>query len=278
MIANCIIIGSQKAGTTSLFNYLAKQEHVFGPRIKECDFFSNFANEALRENLKYAGKQDAGFTLGQYEALYMNAADSAVRLDASPSYMWCDGVPEMIQRYSPDALIVGIIREPISRIRSAYKHNIRRGLEDILDINEAIMAEERRWQSGDYKLTHLYCRRSEYLSQLKRYYSLFGADRVKVFTFDEFVGSPGAVVGSILQAYSLDITDEQCLKESYNSASASVGLLRQVKARVRAMLEPKVPVANYDMKPEVIDYIREQTNPHFEELSALTGCDLLSWK
>lgn len=277
MIANCIIIGSQKAGTTSLFNYLAKQKHVFGPAIKECDFFSNAANEGLRDNLKYAGKKDAGFTLDQYEALYANTQDFTVRLDASPSYMWCDGVPELIQRLSPDALIVGIIREPVSRIRSAYKHNIRRGLEDILDINEAIMAEERRWQSGDYKLTHLYCRRSEYLSQLKRYYALFGEDRVKIFTFDEFVASPGTAVSSILQAYGLGITDAGCLKESYNSASASVGLLRQLKAHIRAMLEPKVPVANYEIKADVIDYIKEQTNPRFEELSALTGCDLSSW-
>lgn len=38
-----------------------------------------------------------------------------------------------------------------------------------------------------------------------------------------------------------------------------------------------MPVANYEIKAEVIDYIREQTNPNFEELSALTGCDLSSW-
>ncbi len=109
------IVGAQKAGTTSLYKYLAQHPDVFMPRVKEIHYFAeeryykkgeNYFNQFYEE---YAGEKLKG---GAYVHLF--SATEA---------------PKRIYEYNKDAKILIMLRNPIDRAYSAYHFALKNGWE-----------------------------------------------------------------------------------------------------------------------------------------------------
>ena len=111
MLPNVIIAGPQKAGTTSLFRYLAAHPEVCHSSKKEIDFF-----------LKYPDKADADATR-KYESYFTHCSTShQIRLEASPQYMMLGGkVAKRMHRLLPHIKLIFILREPVSALLSYIK-------------------------------------------------------------------------------------------------------------------------------------------------------------
>jgi hypothetical protein len=117
-IANVLLAGAQKAGTTALFYYL-KDDGVCTPlprsdklyTHKEAHYFDHYYNQGI----------------SYYTALYQhcNDKDTSIRLDATPSYM--AQAERIHETYSNDGdiKILLILREPVSREISWYHHMLR---------------------------------------------------------------------------------------------------------------------------------------------------------
>jgi hypothetical protein len=151
-----IIIGAMKAGTTSLWRYLSEHPDVFMAEEKEPDFF-------VEEKTWGRGR-------GWYESLFADGEASVARGEASTSYTkhpFFAGVPERMVSVVPDVRLVYVLRHPVERIVSQYRHALRAGwekvtLERALDTNPQ------------------YVDISSYASQLERYAGLF--DRANILT------------------------------------------------------------------------------------------------
>ncbi len=107
---NLIVVGAQKAGTTSLYQYLSYHPDIDVPITKETDYFTSLGNRSPSRD------EYLRFFPTRYGR---NARFSSV--DISPTYL-LDAANTSNRIYSlyPTAKIVAILREPISRAISSW--------------------------------------------------------------------------------------------------------------------------------------------------------------
>lgn len=109
-LANFIIGGTEKAGTTSVFDYLCAHPQVCGSSKKETDFFSDGFMGDLRQDAEcYAG-------------YFSRCVDGVpVLMEASPGYLGqAAAVAPRMRALIPEVKILFILRNPIDRFYSSY--------------------------------------------------------------------------------------------------------------------------------------------------------------
>jgi hypothetical protein len=132
-----IIVGAQKAGTTSLFRYLSGHPHVHPASRKEIGFFNN----RLERNLSwYRGHFPSKFQK-HYEQIALNRP--FLTGEADPAYILDPYAIEAIHDILPDVKIILLLRNPVDRSYSHYQHTRRLGLEN-LTFDQALECEDDR--------------------------------------------------------------------------------------------------------------------------------------
>jgi hypothetical protein len=111
-----VIIGAQKAGTTTLFKYLAEHPQLYMLPEKEAPFFSR---------PEYETKGWEWFI----EEYFGAAPPDRMWGKATPQYMCDPRVPTRLHATLPDARLIAILRDPVSRAVSHYRMLVRRGIE-----------------------------------------------------------------------------------------------------------------------------------------------------
>ena len=156
-----LVVGAMKAGTTSLWAYLRRHPDIWMPEEKELDFF--------------VAEKRWGLGLGWYREQFDGADGAAAIGEASTNYAkhpLFAGVPERITATLPDVRIVYVVRHPIDRIVSHYRHAIGAGWEK-RPIARAVAADPQ------------YLDVSRYAMQLERYLDHVDRERVLVVFSDE---------------------------------------------------------------------------------------------
>ena len=194
-----IIIGAQKAGTTSLFEYLRRHPAIYMPPEKEAPFFSR--DERFAKGWKwYAGEY---FGRAPAEKLWGKA---------TPHYMTDHYVPARIHELMPRVKLIAILRNPVDRAFSHYRMALSRGYEKrTFDeaISELIQEESLGYSRSlrnvrKEKETHCYVAWGEYARILQGYRQFFDKDRVLVAFTEKLDKEPHGVINSILQFLNLD--------------------------------------------------------------------------
>lgn len=182
-----LIIGAQKSGTTSLFNYLNQHPGVIIPDVKEVHFF------------------DLNFDKGMnwyYE--YFNSHVSAEILmgEATPYYLFHPCVPERVFTYLPQIKLIVLLRNPVDRAYAQYYHQIKNGSENIPEFMEAISLERERLENAERQLLngtinyhfshqhHSYISRSLYSSQIMRWLKFFPKSQFLFIKSESFFSNP----------------------------------------------------------------------------------------
>ncbi len=98
MMPNLVVVGVQKARTTSLYYYLKQHPQVYMSRRKEPHFF-----EIMHSNFRRPGRRSTPVTnLGDYRALSEGGSDEKVIGEASASYLYGPKAPIPIKSSVPD--------------------------------------------------------------------------------------------------------------------------------------------------------------------------------
>ena len=114
---NFVIIGAAKAGTTSLYDYLAQHPQIYMPG-KETNFF-------CQGNLKkYSCQTDSiKFSIvDKYKTLFKGVSNEIVIGEVCPAYMHEPEIAERIFSYIPHAKIIAILRHPVDRAYPNFLH------------------------------------------------------------------------------------------------------------------------------------------------------------
>lgn len=116
-----IIAGTEKAGTTSLFEYLGQHPDITTSRRKETDYFRR-----------------KSCALGDYLDNFRVTNESNLLVEASPAYLGlADSVFPRIKKVVPTAKIVVLLRDPIQRLRSSYLfHRSQQKLPSTLSLDD----------------------------------------------------------------------------------------------------------------------------------------------
>ena len=184
-----LVIGAQKAGTTSLWRYLEDNPRIRMPPGKESPFFSEPAYDDGPRDYMRALFKDAphGAKLGTVTPTYMLGANGV-------------GVPEIARRIhetAPAVRLIALLRDPVARAHSAYRMAVRasgetRSFRDAVRelLREAELASARREPTP----TNSYVIGGEYGRILSAYRELFGREQILVELSEELERAPGGVV------------------------------------------------------------------------------------
>jgi len=189
-LPNLIIAGVNKAGTTSLFSYLAQHPQIGASAVKEtCHFLP----------LRY-GEPMPG--IESYHTQFTRVADMPVRMESTPGYFF--GGQSLINglhtAIGEDLKIVLIFREPVGRLVSFF--NFKKSTLELpadmplgtyldrcrsMSLDDLGERENNRWfglEGGKY---------ADYLSP---WVQAFG-DRLKVVFLDDLRADPRGVLGEL---------------------------------------------------------------------------------
>ncbi len=113
-LANFIIAGTEKAGTTSVFTYLSAHPSVCGSVVKETDFFRN----------SYTGNHQKD--IDKYATFFERCTPiSRIVMEASPGYLGsAEQVAIRIHELIPHTKLLFILRNPIDRLYSSFNFHI----------------------------------------------------------------------------------------------------------------------------------------------------------
>jgi hypothetical protein len=277
------VVGAARAGTTSLHHYLSLHPEIQMSATKEPHFFAGPAGE-----LPFGTPRVD--SLADYRALFDPRV--SVRGEASPSYAAYPrrlGVPGRIRDLVPDARIVYLVRDPIERTVSHYRHRVaaegeRRGLTDAL---------------GDLDPANVYVCASRYATQLEQYLAHFPAPRIlvveqgelrraraetlrRIFAFLD-VASDFASAGFALEYRGSDAGRRYPrwyratlrIGEKTPLALVPTPVRRRLRAGVESAVLPALPevVIEEELRARLLTVLR----PEAERFRALTGLDTTTW-
>jgi hypothetical protein len=198
------MIGAPKCGTTALYTYLSRHEHVFMPWIKEPHYF---ATELAKSRVRPINKLDEYLGLfGQCTRQHKVAGEGSVFYLASPNAI------QNIHRFNGKAKIIIMVRNPVDMFASLHSQLYFTLDEDHKDIEAAWRAQVARTRGHDIPKTCripgiLQYRRTCSLGALsQKVLDVFPRDQVKIILFDDFITDTRNVYREVLAF--LDVQDD----------------------------------------------------------------------
>lgn len=259
--ANFFIVGTAKAGTTSVFNYLKEHKDVFTPQIKEPNYFakidtSRFSNtfkKNLPKNLEAvlnSGEevQQAFISVQEdYDFLYKNC-NKKVAIDSSTNYLHSQVAPSEIKKYNPKAKVLIILRNPYSRVLSHYNMAVKYGF-TTRDFEEALRTDVAQKEKG-VGVSEQFIELSLYSEAIKRYQEVFDNSQIRILFFEDLIKDKQSFINEVfkfLEIESLLINDEQVHNKGVtprfkglNKILTNLGIKRFVNSVLTDDLKSKV--------------------------------------
>ena len=235
-----IVIGAQKSGTTSLFQYLRRHPEVFIPIEKEVPYFSHDPAVHTVEWATYIGNIARKAARAAPDAAHLNRKWCTVTPHYGVGGVWeamdglADGngydertVPRRIRERLPDVRLIAILRDPVERAVSHHRMLVRRGVEK-RTLDEAI-DELLRPEALEHSRRHPgeqtgYIVWGEYGRILSGYFDAFDREQMLVVFTDELERDSSQLLRRIQDfiGVSADFQPDN-LGESYNVGRAERG-------------------------------------------------------
>lgn len=168
---NTFLIGVQKAGTSSIYDFLSKQKGIEAPfEIKDYHFFSS----------------DHYSSNNSIDSYY--SFNTPISLHGAVNYIYFEDSLDRIQKYNPEAKIIIILRNPVSRAFSAYNYFKLYGKEKRQFI-DALIEEKKNTIPEELKSDLTYIDHGKYLSQIQNVLKFFPIENVFIYSFEDLIKS-----------------------------------------------------------------------------------------
>ena len=206
-----MIVGAQKAGTSSLLRYLAQHPDIHTHAQPEMPFFL----------------QDREYSRGYEWAFAKYFAGEYAHADIADKRLIAKNVmvmhsPEVMQRihgHNSEIHLVVLLREPVARAYSAYWWARRRGWENIKTYEEALAAEEGRLNEDWFKWRQCaYQYNGIYYPHVKNLITQFGSSRVHCLLTDDLKEDAAAVCQQLFDHIGVRTDFKPVIGERHNQA------------------------------------------------------------
>lgn len=228
VLPDVIVVGAQRCGTTSLFRALSQHPQVVRPTFNKG--INYFDLNYHRGPAWYA----AHFPL-RVTARRRVPEGEPVVFESSGYYMFHPLAPARIAKDLPAVRLVAMLRDPVERAFSAWKHESARGYES-LPFVEALRHEDERLRGQAERMIsepgyasqshrhHAYQRRGDYVAQLQRLYELFPREQVHVVYSEDFFSRPQEEFARLCQFLGLPRVDGLSFEQHNARPSSSMPL------------------------------------------------------
>lgn len=177
ILPNFLIVGVQKAGTTSIYNYLQEHPQIFMSKVKETNFL-----EKDWENLPPEKRNKNGIvTVEKYAELFRDVKDEKAIGEASPNYLFhYESSAARIKKYVPEAKLIVVLRNPVERAYSDH----------LMHLRDAIGYRSLSEQIKHSAHKSFILRKGFYYLPLKHYFEQFGREQIQVFFYEDLCKNP----------------------------------------------------------------------------------------
>lgn len=209
-----LIVGGQRCGTTSMYNYLIQHPDIEPAFIKETHFFDRNYHRGL----------------GWYRSFFpvISESDAKITGEATPYYLYDPHVPKRVAAVVPSVKLIILLRNPTDRAYSHYQFEVRKGTEPF-SFSEAINRELELFPSEERKVLEdesyysdqfsrfSYLGRGLYHRQIENWRRYFPIGSFLFITSEEFYKETGSVMQAVFEFLGipgLEIAD----RKTYNAA------------------------------------------------------------
>lgn len=231
---NTYLIGAQKSGTTYLASRLDQSPDVSVCDPKEPQFFSKHFETAERAYTSSFANRAAKITLDASTTYTFLRPKHAMDIADAPGLL--TPVPERIRTACPNPRFIYIMRDPVARAISAFKHSIRHMKEPPSGELSLLEAFER-----DPMLVLV----SRYGDQIERYFESFARETFLFLKFEDMIRDPETTIRRVATFLEIDpepilASEDEGETHAAHTLSGTGRLLAQAPA-VREGLRKVVP-------------------------------------
>ena len=230
ILPDFIIIGAMKAGTTGLFWTLCEEHpNIATPKIKELTFFDNH----WKKNLNWYAKH------------FEHVKEGQIIGESSPSYMIRPYALERMKRILPGAKIIVMLRNPVERSFSQFKHYIKnsRRFKHCIGLTENFEEFLEKYAKPPYdERLHWMglgiLERSKYLPQLKELFKYYNEKQVLIIKSEDYFKNPLGICNMVCSF--LEIPPLRKIKEvrNYNKSTLDIKLKPETKNKLKQYFAP----------------------------------------
>lgn len=204
LLPNLILIGANKAGTTSFHSYLGQHPEVFMCTPKEPMFFATWGKEPPRAVDPRSSPNATYFfsTVESYQRLFEKGRDAKVRGESSTTYLANPACAPRIRELVPEARILAILRNPVDRAFSNW--SMYRFWRHEKMTFESAVEEELATGRTSYPEGMRYLSLGFYTGPLRCYLDAFPGPQSKIVLYDDLNRQPYAVYADVCRFLGID--------------------------------------------------------------------------
>jgi len=228
-----LIIGAQKAGTTSLYRYLAKHPNI-KPNfvVKELSFFDEYYNRGLP----------------WYKSHFPFKRQTKQYFEGTTHYLFNPLAPQRIKEVLPNVKVIALLRNPIDRAYSSYKHQVR-AQRETLSFEEAIAAEVQRLAGEkerlltepdyiSYNYNHFsYLERGKYSEQIQNWLTHFPREQMLILSSDGFFQDTEVSLNKIYNFLGIEPAKIN-IKKQYNTGNYKDAMPENTRTYLQQYYQP----------------------------------------
>lgn len=193
-IPNFLIMGSAKAGTSSLYYYLKQHPQIYMSPLKEPRFFAPELYTTYNNGVRSGGRKSA-LSFEEYCKLFKEVSSEIAIGEASTDYLYIPSTPARIKKLLPEVKLIAILRNPVERAFSAYCYQFRDGYET-LSFEQALSEDPGRIRNGFRPIWH-YKEVGFYSAQVRRYFEIFERKQIKIYLYEDLKNNETALIKDI---------------------------------------------------------------------------------
>ena len=257
---NFFIIGSAKAGTTSLYNIIDQHPDVYFPFVKEPSYFSDE---------KYYKRGDQWYL----DTFFCNAKNEKLRGEATTNYLYFGKkVAPRIEKFSESVTpkFIVLFRDPVKLVYSFYWHSVREGHEK-LPFDEALQIEEKRMVSMKEslekrgRLLFSYSKIGEFARQLDNYLDYFPTENF-LFLLTEDLSNFNSLINKVQDFLEIDDYSKNIIPVRSNVSampkSRKIHQFLRKQSFVKEIMKPLLPYKiRYNLKEKAIKMNLKRFSP-----------------
>jgi hypothetical protein len=306
MLPNFFIVGTGKAGTTSLYDYLGQHPEIYMSPVKEPSYFASeiraahlskpFEQHVRRQSRQLAARlndgrpvKDLGWLAGNWDdylRLFQNVRGEKAIGEASPAYLWSRTAAANIHATIPAAKIIMILRDPAERAHSHYLHQVATGL--TRQSFRSHLSSCERTDRSQLSVWHPFLEVGLYSQQVKRYLDVFPSPNIRIYLFEEAWVRPRQFLEGLFTflgvdaAFRPDVSRKLLERRTPRLRNVHYVLKRSANWVVPERLRERIskllyrsggPAMNPQDRRYLVDYYREDVRL----LSSLLNRDLSAW-
>lgn len=302
-LPNFLIVGAAKSGTTSLFIYLRQHPEIFMPinKYKEPKFFtSDVPIKLAHKNLIHRDiyEQSRVTNFEKYLKIFENVSNEKAIGEASTAYLYFYNYSiHNIKNFLGDVRIIVILRNPVDRAFSSYKHLLMDD-DEVLSFEKCLKLENHR-KRENWPILYMLKDAGLYYEQVKAFKSNF--NNVKIILYDEFKKSQLYVIKDIFNYLQVDEKFTPDISRQHNVSGIPLSkdlhrVLVNPNHTIKKILRPVLlklvgkkytedlynsilqhNFKNISMRPETREYLKDYFREDIIKLQDLISRDLSHW-